>query len=104
MRGTPAFARLHEVEQAAVLDRITSPAGLNAEDFVQIRLKSHALDSGGNEYMHGVHARSPRHLSLFVEAIRRTEQYAQHIVNAGPFFVGRTHRATAAAGGPGARW
>ena len=104
MRGTPAFARLHEVEQAAVLDSITSPAGLNAEDFVQIRLKSHALDGGGNEFMHGVHARSPRHLSLFVEAIKRTEQYAQHIVSAGPFFVGRTHQGTAAAGGPGARW
>lgn len=104
MRGTPAFASLDEAEQGAVLDSITSPAGLNADDFGQIRLKSHALDRGGNEFMHGVHARSPRHLSRFVEAMTRTEQYAKHIAGAGPFFVGRAQRGVDTAGDQTARW
>ncbi len=105
MRGTPAFAGLDEAEQSTVLDSITSAAGLNADEFGQVWLKSHALDHGGNQFIHGVHARSPRHLSYFVEAITRTEQYTEHIAGAGPFFVGRAQRGTTdTTGGAKARW
>lgn len=104
MRGTPAFASLDEAEQGTVLDSITSAAGLNVDAFSQIWLKSHALDCDGNEFVHGVHASSPRHLSRFVEAITRSEQYAKHIASAGPFFVGRVVRSVDTAAGSKARW
>jgi chlorite dismutase len=104
MRGTPAFAALNEAEQVAVLDGITSSTGLNAGDFGHVRLKSHALDRDGNEFIHGVHARSPHDLSRFIEAFTRAEQHAEHIASAGPFFIGRDVRGADVTGGRAARW
>ena len=104
MRCTPAFAHLNEKEQGSVLDELASGIDLSEEDFGHILLKSHALNRGGGELIHGVHARSPQHLSRVVEAITSTERFDEHIAGAGPFFVGRTLRGDGPLGGPTARW
>jgi len=56
-----------------------------------VRLACHGLDANDNEFVIGLLGKRLHPLSHVVQAMRRTRQTAQYIVQMGPFFVG--HRA-----------
>lgn len=60
-----------------------------------VRLACHGLDQNDNEFVIGLCGEQLHPLSHVVQAMRRTRQTAQYIVQMGPFFVG--HRAWASA-------
>jgi chlorite dismutase len=53
-----------------------------------IRLACHGLDANDNEFVIGLIGRDLHPLSHVVQAMRRTRQTAEFIVQMGPFFVG----------------
>jgi chlorite dismutase len=56
-----------------------------------VRLACHGLDAKDNEFVIGLLGKSLHPLSHVVQAMRKTRQTAQYIVQMGPFYVG--HRA-----------
>ncbi len=60
-----------------------------------IRLACHGLDAKDNEFVLGLVSRELHPLSHLVQAMRKTKQTSEYIVQMGPFFVGYvTHRVT----------
>jgi chlorite dismutase len=104
LRATPAFAGLSEAEQQLAWKEIESACAADCGALAHLRLNSHALDRGGNDFVHGLHARNLHDLSRCVDAMRRARLYSEHIASAGPFFVGRALRIGDTLNGPKARW
>ncbi len=95
LRRSGAFARLSGQEQGAILrehgelGRKYGEAGF-AHD---IRLACHGLDVHDNDFVIGLVGPDLHPLSHLVQAMRKTRQTSEYIVQMGPFFVGYvTHR------------
>lgn len=104
VRGTTELSVLDPRLQGAVFDRMVDTAGHDDADLGRILLKSHGLDQGGNEYVHGLHGRSLAGLSAIIEATGRSPLHAELVASSGPFFVGRLIGEADAVDGQQARW
>jgi hypothetical protein len=98
LRRGGAFARLEPAAAAdllrehAVIGHAYGQQGL-AHD---VRLACHALDANDNEFVIGLVSHALHPLSHLVQAMRKTRQTSEHIVQMGPFFVGYVlHRISA---------
>jgi len=98
LRRSGAFARLDPsatvelMREHAVIGHAYGQQGL-AHD---VRLACHALDAKDNEFVIGLVAQTLHPLSHLVQAMRKTRQTSEFIVQMGPFFVGYvTHRVPA---------
>jgi chlorite dismutase len=95
LRRSGDFARLEPAANAelmrehAVIGHAYGQQGL-AHD---VRLACHALDAKDNEFVIGLVSETLHPLSHLVQAMRKTRQTSEFIVQMGPFFVGHvTHR------------
>ncbi|MGZ3421816.1 MAG: chlorite dismutase family protein [Polyangiales bacterium] len=95
LRRSGAFARLSPEEQGAmmrehaVIGHAYGQQGLGND----VRLACHGLDAKDNEFVIGLVGRELHPLSHLVQAMRKTRQTSEFIVQMGPFFVGYvTHR------------
>jgi chlorite dismutase len=95
LRRSGAFARLDPAQVAeamrehAMIGHAYGQQGL-AHD---IRLACHGLDAKDNEFVIGLVSETLHPLSHLVQAMRKTKQTSEYIVQMGPFFVGYvTHR------------
>jgi chlorite dismutase len=90
LRRSGAFAQLPDQEQGAILREHAQigiaygQAGL-AND---VRLACHGLDAKDNEFVIGIVGAELHPLSHLVQAMRKTRQTSEFIVQMGPFFVG----------------
>ncbi len=90
LRRSGEFARLEGHEQATIL-REHAQIGMayGAQQLAHdIRLASHGLDAGDNEFVIGLVGRELHRLSHLVQTMRKTRQTSEFIVKMGPFFVG----------------
>ncbi len=90
LRRTGAFARLEPQEQGAIL-REHAQIGFaygQAELAHDVRLACHGLDAKDNEFVIGLVGHDLHPLSHLVQAMRKTRQTSEYIVQMGPFFVG----------------
>lgn len=95
LRRSGAFAKLDPHEQSIIL-REHASIGMaygQADLAHDIRLACHGLDAADNEFVIGLVGKELHPLSHVVQAMRKTKQTAEYIVQMGPFFVGRVaHR------------
>jgi hypothetical protein len=97
LRRSGAFARL---EPPAVAELMREHAMIGhaygqQELAHDIRLACHGLDAKDNEFIIGLVGHDLHPLSHLVQAMRKTKQTSEYIVQMGPFFVGHvTHRVT----------
>jgi len=95
LRRSGAFSRL-EPPSVAELMREHAMIGhaYGQQDLAHdIRLACHGLDAKDNEFVLGLVSRELHPLSHLVQAMRKTRQTSEYIVQMGPFFVGYvTHR------------
>jgi len=91
LRRGGAFEQLPPKEKAEVLrEHAGIGKAYGASDLAHdVRLACHGLDANDNEFVIGLVGRELHPLSHVVQAMRRTRQTAQFIVQMGPFFVGR---------------
>ncbi len=91
LRRAKLFETLSEDEKRAVLGEHGKlgfkygEAGL-ARD---IRLACHGFDANDNDFVIGLLGKKLYHLSLVVQAMRKTRQTSEYIENLGPFFAGK---------------
>lgn len=90
LRRSGAFAKLDGREQAAILREhaIIGRAYGQADLAHDVRLACHGLDSSDNEFVVGLIGKELHPLSHVVQAMRKTKQTSEFIVQMGPFFVG----------------
>jgi chlorite dismutase len=95
LRRSGAFAKL-EPQAASELLREHAVIGhaYGQQDLAHdVRLACHALDARDNEFVIGLVSQTLHPLSHLVQAMRKTRQTSEFIVQMGPFFVGYvTHR------------
>jgi chlorite dismutase len=95
LRRSGEFARLSPEEQGAMM-REHSVIGhaYGQQDLGHdVRLACHGLDAKDNEFVIGLVGHELHPLSHLVQAMRKTRQTSEFIVQMGPFFVGYvTHR------------
>ena len=95
LRRSGAFARL-EPPQVAELMREHAMIGhaYGQQNLAHdVRLACHGLDAKDNEFIIGLVGHELHPLSHLVQAMRKTRQTSEYIVQMGPFFVGRAvHR------------
>ncbi len=95
LRRSGAFARL---EGPAVAELMREHAMIGhaygqQELAHDVRLACHGLDAKDNEFVIGLVSDKLHPLSHLVQAMRKTKQTSEYIVQMGPFFVGRViHR------------
>jgi hypothetical protein len=91
LRRSGAFERLEPRERGAILrEHGEIGKSYGASDLAHdVRLACHGLDANDNEFVIGLIGRQLHPLSHVVQAMRRTRQTAEFIVQMGPFFVGR---------------
>ena len=53
-----------------------------------VRLACHGLDAKDNEFVIGLVGKALHPLSHLIQAMRKTKQTSEYIVQMGPFFVG----------------
>ncbi len=90
LRRSGEFAKLPPAEQGPVL-REHAQIGMaygQQELAHDVRLACHGLDAGDNEFVIGLVGRDLHPLSHLVQAMRKTRQTSEFIVQMGPFFVG----------------
>ena len=90
LRRSGAFARL---EPSAASDMLREHAVIGhaygQQDLAHdVRLACHALDANDNEFVIGLVSHTLHPLSHLVQAMRKTRQTSEFIVQMGPFFVG----------------
>ena len=90
LRRSGAFAKLEPREQAAILREhaIIGRAYGQADLAHDVRLACHGMDAADNEFVVGLIGRELNPLSHVVQAMRKTKQTSEFIVQMGPFFVG----------------
>lgn len=91
LRRSGAFAALDGREQAAILrEHAIIGRAYGAEDLAHdVRLACHGLDPHDNDFLIGLIGKDLHPLSHVVQAMRKTRQTREFIVQMGPFFVGR---------------
>jgi chlorite dismutase len=91
LRRSGAFARLEGREQGDILrEHATIGRAYGAQDLAHdVRLACHGLDTHDNEFVIGLVGPQLHPLSHIVQAMRRTRQTSEFIMQMGPFFVGR---------------
>ncbi len=101
LRRGGAFERLEPRERGAILrEHGEIGKAYGAQDLAHdIRLACHGLDTNDNEFVIGLIGKDLHPLSHVVQAMRRTRQTAEFIVQMGPFFVGHAMFRHASAGG-----
>jgi len=95
LRRSGAFARLEPQAAAEILrEHAVIGHAYGQQDLAHdIRLACHGLDAKDNEFVIGLVSRELHPLSHLVQAMRKTKQTSEYIVQMGPFFVGHvTHR------------
>jgi chlorite dismutase len=90
LRRGGAFERLEPKEKGGILrEHAAIGKAYGASDLAHdIRLACHGLDANDNEFVIGLIGKDLHPLSHVVQAMRRTRQTAEFIVQMGPFFVG----------------
>lgn len=95
LRRSGEFARLDPHDQASMM-REHAQIGMayGATELAHdVRLACHGLDAKDNEFVIGLVGKELQPLSHLVQAMRKTRQTSEYIVQMGPFFVGyATHR------------
>jgi len=91
LRRGGAFAKLEPREQGSILrEHGTIGKAYGAQDLAHdVRLACHGLDANDNEFVIGLIGKELHPLSHIVQAMRKTRQTSEFIVQMGPFFVGR---------------
>jgi hypothetical protein len=90
LRRNGDFAKLEPREQAAILrEHAIIGRAYGAQDLAHdVRLACHGLDAHDNEFVVGLIGKDLHPLSHVVQAMRKTRQTSEFIVQMGPFFVG----------------
>jgi hypothetical protein len=90
LRRSGAFAKLDGREQAAILrEHSIIGRAYGAEDLAHdVRLACTGLDPHDNDFVIGLIGKDLHPLSHVVQAMRKTRQTSEYIVQMGPFFVG----------------
>jgi Chlorite dismutase len=93
LRRSGAFEQLEDREKGGILrEHAEIGKAYGAQDLAHdVRLACHGLDQNDNEFVIGLMGKELHPLSHVIQAMRKTRQTAQFIVQMGPFFVG--HRA-----------
>ncbi len=91
LRRSGAFMKLDAKEQGAIMrEHGTIGRAYGSQDLGHdIRLACHGLDANDNEFLLGLVGKDLYPLSHLVQAMRKTRQTSEFIVQMGPFFVGR---------------
>jgi chlorite dismutase len=92
LRRSGAFAQLSGKEQGGILrEHAAIGRAYGEQDLAHdVRLACHGLDRNDNEFVIGLVGKDLYPLSHVVQAMRKTRQTAEYIVQMGPFFVGRS--------------
>lgn len=90
LRRSGAFEKLEDREKGGILrEHAEIGKAYGAANLVHdIRLACHGLDWNDNEFVLGLIGKELHPLSHVVQAMRKTKQTAEYIVQMGPFFVG----------------
>ncbi len=90
LRRSGAFARLDPKEQGGILrEHAEIGKAYGNQDLAHdVRLACHGLDASDNEFVIGLIGKELHPLSHVVQAMRKTRQTSEYIVQMGPFFVG----------------
>lgn len=91
LRRSGAFAKLEPREQGAILrEHGTIGRAYGDKGYANdVRLACHGLDAKDNEFVIGLLGKDLYPLSHIVQAMRKTRQTSEFIVQMGPFFVGK---------------
>jgi hypothetical protein len=95
LRRSGAFARLDGPAVAELMrEHAMIGHAYGQQDLAtDVRLACHGLDAKDNEFVIGIVGRELHPISHLVQAMRKTRQTSEYIVQMGPFFVGFvTHR------------
>jgi chlorite dismutase len=95
LRRSGAFERLEPKEKGGIMrEHAEIGKAYGAANLAHdIRLACHGLDANDNEFVIGLVGQELHPLSHVVQAMRRTRQTSEFIVQMGPFFVGHAvHR------------
>jgi chlorite dismutase len=97
LRRSGAFERLEPRERGGILrEHGEIGKAYGAADLAHdIRLACHGLDANDNEFVIGLIGKELHPLSHVVQAMRKTRQTSEFIVQMGPFFVGHAVHRTA---------
>jgi chlorite dismutase len=92
LRRSGAFERLEPKDKGTIMrEHAEIGKAYGAADLAHdIRLACHGLDERDNEFVIGLIGKELHPLSHVVQAMRKTRQTSEFIVQMGPFFVGRT--------------
>ncbi len=90
LRRSGAFEQLEDREKGGILrEHAEIGKAYGAQNLAHdVRLACHGLDANDNEFVIGLLGKELHPLSHVVQAMRKTRQTAQYIVQMGPFFVG----------------
>jgi chlorite dismutase len=93
LRRSGAFEQLEDREKGGILREHAEIGQAYGKQNLahDVRLACHGLDANDNEFVIGLIGENLHPLSHVVQAMRKTRQTSQYIVQMGPFFVG--HRA-----------
>jgi chlorite dismutase len=93
LRRSGAFEQLEDREKGGILREHAEIGQAYGQQNLahDVRLACHGLDANDNEFVIGLIGENLHPLSHVVQAMRKTRQTSQYIVQMGPFFVG--HRA-----------
>jgi chlorite dismutase len=91
LRRSGAFEKLEPREKGAIMrEHASIGKAYGAQDLAHdIRLMCHGLDANDNEFVIGLIGKDLHPLSHVIQAMRKTRQTSEFIVQMGPFFVGR---------------
>jgi chlorite dismutase len=105
LRRSGAFVKLEPREQAAVLrEHAVIGRAYGTENLAHdIRLMCYGLDPNDNDFVIGLVGKDLHPLSHVVQAMRKTRQTSEYIVQMGPFFVGKAIARTRAGAGASPR-
>jgi chlorite dismutase len=90
LRRSGAFARVEPIEQSHMMrEHAAIGMAYGAQELAHdVRLACHGLDAKDNEFVIGLVGHELHPLSHLVQAMRKTRQTSEFIVQMGPFFVG----------------
>ena len=90
LRRSGAFAKVEPIDQSHMMrEHAAIGMAYGAQELAHdIRLACHGLDAKDNEFVIGLVGKELHPLSHLVQAMRKTRQTSEFIVQMGPFFVG----------------
>jgi chlorite dismutase len=90
LRRSGEFAGLDPKEQGSILrEHAEIGKAYGSQDLAHdVRLACHGLDAADNEFVIGLVGKELHPLSHVVQAMRKTRQTSEFIVQMGPFFIG----------------